>query len=64
MVEKEQFRKIIQSLSYDFHNEVNFQEALKESHLAYTAGTLSGEALMLVESQRGRTLSSQSSLFR
>ena len=33
--EKEQFKAIVMSMSRDYNNEMNFQEAVKESHRAW-----------------------------
>jgi len=49
MQEKESFRHIIQALSHDVSKELNFQEALENSYLAYVEPTLPFEVQALVE---------------
>jgi len=47
--EKESLRQIIQALSHDMSKELNFQEALENSYLAYAVPTLPYEVQVLMD---------------
>ena len=64
--EKEEFKSFIKSQARDYHNEVNYQEAVREYYRGYAKKTLSGALVELLQAQReenGYRLTSQSSEF-
>ena len=64
--EKEEFKSFIKSQARDYHNEVNYQEAVREYYRGYAKKTLSDALVDLVQAQReekGYRLTSQSSEF-
>lgn len=67
--QKEQFKSIIVAMSLDYNNEMNFQEAVKESHRAWfdssvSSGNLSeDDSYKVVANQKDKVLTAQSSFF-
>lgn len=61
--EKEAFKQGIKNMSRDLNKEQNFEEAVKESYKVFTMKGLPSEVTQLLESQRGKSLSADSTEF-
>jgi amyloid beta precursor protein binding protein 1 len=46
--EKEEFRALVKSMANDFNNELNFQEAYDQAHLAWAESTISDESQIVL----------------
>lgn len=63
LIEKEAFKQGIKKMSRDFNKEQNFEEAVKESYKVFTMKGLPCEVTQLLESQRTKSLSADSTEF-
>ena len=63
LTEKEAFKQGIKKMSRDFNKEQNFEEAVKESYKVFSTKGLPFEVTQLLESQRGKPLSADSTEF-
>jgi hypothetical protein len=62
-IEKEAFKQGVKKLSRDFNKEQNFEEAVKESYKVFSTKGLPCEVTQLLDSQRGKPLSADSTEF-
>lgn len=62
-IEKEAFKQGVKKMSRDFNKEQNFEEAVKESYKVFSTKGLPCEVIQLLDSQRGKPLSADSTEF-
>lgn len=62
-IEKEAFKQGVKKMSRDFNKEQNFEEAVKESYKVFSTKGLPCEVTQLLDSQRGKPLSADSTEF-
>jgi hypothetical protein len=63
IIEKEAFKQGVKKMSRDFNKEQNFEEAVKESYKVFSTKGLPCEVTQLLDSQRGKPLSADSTEF-
>jgi hypothetical protein len=61
--DKESFKQSIKDMSRDFHKEQNFEEAVKEAYKVFSVRGLPSEVTDLLENQRAKILSADSTEF-
>ncbi len=49
MTEKEEFRRVVKGMAKNLNNEINFEEALRESHMVWADGKVSEDVKMVLD---------------